>query len=207
MSADNLPTIEYLKQCFRYEDGKLFWLVRPLSHFKNVRGMNVFNARDSGREAGNIKKGRWGDRGEVKLGYKIFKRSRIVWAMHHGRWPAGMVDHINRTTTDDRIENLREADDSQNQWNSGRRKDNTSGIKGVTWNKRNRKWQCYIMARKERFHLGYFDDKNDAYAAYCEAATRMFGEFACDGEKAIVNLETAYLLPQSSPVAEAIDTA
>lgn len=77
------------------------------------------------------------------------------------------VDHINRIRTDDRIENLRwstHAEQNSNQVYMVRT--NTSGIRGVNWHKKSSKWHAQITVNETKLNLGYFDDINDAEAAY-----------------------------------------
>ncbi len=88
------------------------------------------------------------------------------------------VDHINGDTLDNRDCNLRLATRKQNGRNRRRNRNNTSGYKGVYWHKANGKWAAQIVVNGKRRHLGYFDDPRDAYAAYCEAAYALHGEFA-----------------------------
>lgn len=88
------------------------------------------------------------------------------------------VDHLNCNGLDNRRANLRVCSQSQNQGNSRRRTDNTSGFKGVSWNKQAGKWQARIRRGGRRVHLGYFTTPEDAHTAYCLAAVEVFGEFA-----------------------------
>jgi AP2 domain-containing protein len=92
--------------------------------------------------------------------------------------PHELVDHENTNTLDDRRHNLRLASPSQNARNRGKTNKSTSGYKGVSWNKRSNKWVAQIVRNYKHIHLGYFDDPIEAYAAYCEAATKYHGEFA-----------------------------
>ena len=62
---------------------------------------------------------------------KSYLTHRLVWAIHHGRSPVGMVDHINGNKWDNRAENLREATASQNRWNRPVCGTNRTGFKGV----------------------------------------------------------------------------
>lgn len=88
-----------------------------------------------------------------------------------------IVDHIDHNTLDNRRDNLRLCTRSQNLENSKIRCDNTSGHKGVSWNKRLRKWHAYIF-KDRRIHLGFFDSIDKAIDAYQRAETQYFGEFA-----------------------------
>lgn len=90
-----------------------------------------------------------------------------------------LVDHRNRSETlDNRKENLRIADRSQNGANSKISKNNKSGFKGVYYHKANNKWAAHIRSVNGRKFLGLFATPEDAHAAYCKAAAELFGEFA-----------------------------
>ena len=90
-------------------------------------------------------------------------------------------DHINKNSLDNRRSNLRPATYIQNGMNSGLRKNNTSGFKGVSWDKRKGKWKAAIMHNRKTKFLGYFDTPEEGHAAYCKAAVELVGEFACFG--------------------------
>ena len=91
------------------------------------------------------------------------------------------VDHINGNGLDNTRPNLRLATTAQNNANSRKRSDNTSGLKGVSWYKPYSKWRAYIMVGSQQIHLGYFEYADEAHAAYCKAAEKHFGQFANDG--------------------------
>jgi len=109
---------------------------------------------------------------------RVYRAHRLAWLYVYGEWPDGEIDHINLNGLDNRIANLRLATPTQNSCNRGLRKDNTSGIKGVSWNKRDRKWLAHITVNGKQHHLGVFDTKAEAKAVRDEAAARMHGEFA-----------------------------
>ena len=80
-----------------------------------------------------------------------------------------VVDHINHDTLDNRRSNLREVTNSQNCQNLlGPQVNNTSGYRGVTWHKRNQKWQAQLMVNSKRKYLGYFDSIEEANKAAVE---------------------------------------
>jgi len=92
----------------------------------------------------------------------------------NGKPPQGLVtDHINRNKLDNRDENLRFCTHSENRINSGLRKDNTSGIKGVYWDKNIKKWVVVI----KRINLGRFKNKQYAIKARREAEQKYYKEF------------------------------
>lgn len=88
-------------------------------------------------------------------------------------------DHIDTiSTTDNSDLNLRIANYTESQTNQGRRRDNTSGYKGVSFGKAKGKWVAQITVYGKYYFLGYYDTPQEAHAAYCEAATRLHGAFA-----------------------------
>jgi hypothetical protein len=106
---------------------------------------------------------------------------RVVVRMHREilQAPKGFeVDHINGNKFDNRRCNLRLATHNQNQQNCVAYKNNTSGFKGVTWNKRDQKWCAQIRINSKRKHIGYFDDPIEAAKAYDKAAKELHDKFA-----------------------------
>lgn len=95
--------------------------------------------------------------------------------------PNEQVDHINGNGLDNQRGNLRLASNTQNQWNARRRKDNSSGVKGVWWRKASQKWVASINVNGIKIHLGSFSTLEDARWAYRIAANQMHGEYAKPG--------------------------
>ena len=113
----------------------------------------------------------------IRINGRCYYEHRLAWLYQMGFWPSGGLDHININRVDNRLSNLRESTQSLNLANSPVRVDNSSGFKGVSWNKRRNKRHAAINAGM-RIHLGYFDKPHLAYAAVCLAARKRFGEFA-----------------------------
>jgi len=90
------------------------------------------------------------------------------------------VDHIDGNKQNNCLSNLRWATHAENSWNRKKRKDNTSGYTGVSFHKRDGKWQAYIRVDGKRKHLGSFDTPEEAAAVYREAARELYGEFFCE---------------------------
>lgn len=106
------------------------------------------------------------------------KQKRIGMHRYIMNTPKGLVtDHINGNGLDNRRSNLRICTHAENIRNSRKPTANTSGLKGVSWNKNKKKWQAQIR-HKKNIHLGYFDDKYKAYFVYCDAAHMLHGKFA-----------------------------
>jgi hypothetical protein len=95
-----------------------------------------------------------------------------------GSWPKEQIDHINGDPLDNRWSNLREATQSQNNWNTRLSRNNTSGYKGVSWHKGERKWDATIMAYGKSHFLGRFKTKEEARDAYIDASKKLHGEFS-----------------------------
>lgn len=94
-----------------------------------------------------------------------------------------IVDHINRCGLDNRRSNLRLATKSQNLINGGNYINNSSGCRGVSWDKRANKWGVKIRRDGKLINLGFFSDIADARICYNDAVNKYFGEFAPqDGE-------------------------
>lgn len=55
-----------------------------------------------------------------------------------------------------------------------KRKDNTSGIRGVSWNKRRNKWDVRMQFQKKPIYLGMYDNLEDAAQARKEAEEKYF---------------------------------
>lgn len=108
----------------------------------------------------------------------IYKAHRIAWLHYYGVWPSELLDHENTIRSDNRIENLRDADFSKNTMNSCLRSDNACHFKGVDYMPKKRKWRARIGINGRNIYLGLFDTPEDAHAAYVEASQRLHGEYA-----------------------------
>lgn len=121
----------------------------------------------------------------AKSGYRyltlnkvIYRAHRLAWFYFYGKWPSGFLDHKNRDRDDNRIENLREANQSQNVANGRMRSTNKSGYRGVSWSKKSRKWVAMGWENRKQKSLGYYDDPKEAASAYQRHADQHHGEFA-----------------------------
>ena len=114
----------------------------------------------------------------IKIYNKIYKSHRLAWLYMHANWPSDEIDHINMVKNDNRLCNLREATSSENKWNTRKPCTNTSGFKGVTWNKKRKKWWAKIRIFGKETYLGQFDNPSDAAATYILAAETHFHQFA-----------------------------
>jgi len=123
----------------------------------------------------------------LKIDGLNYKAHRVAWLYAHGAWPADQLDHINGKRSDNRIANLRLASHAENSRNRYRSRNNTSGYKGVDFNRG--RWRALIGTGGKNLHLGYFSSAAEAHAAYCRAAQELFGEFWNAGHTAADALE------------------
>lgn len=172
------PTPEMLRMllCYEPDTGKLFWRERDASLFADNRcaesAASVWNKRFAGKEAFTATK-----KGGYKHGsifYSYYSAHRVAWAIHYGCWPDMEVDHINGVPSDNRITNLRDVTPSTNKHNTAKPSNNKSGVCGVYWIKRHKKWGAQIKTRGKFYWLGQFDTIEEAAAAR-KAAEKKYG--------------------------------
>lgn len=92
--------------------------------------------------------------------------------------PTIQVDHIYHVNYDNRKSKLRIITNQNNQRNRQVSSTNTSGMTGVSWNKREKRWRAYITINNKQINLGYYANIEDAIAARKAAEKEYFGEFA-----------------------------
>jgi len=109
---------------------------------------------------------------------KVYYGHILAWIYTYGEIPTFDIDHIDGNPSNNRIDNLRLSTKGENARHSKRPVNNTSGYKGVSWNKRLNKWVANISVDRKGIYLGSFKYGHDAYFAYCVAAIKYHGDFA-----------------------------
>jgi len=93
------------------------------------------------------------------------------------------VDHINNNKNDNNLNNLRWATPSENQQNHSISKANTSGVKGISFDKKRNKWRVSIQIDGINYNLGRFMTLEEAKQARIKSVNAIFGEFTNKCEK------------------------
>ena len=161
-------TVDLLKETFEYnkETGDLIWKIRKR---KVVKGAIAGTIEPQGYRV-------------IQLNAKFYKAHRLVYLMHKGYLPK-TLDHINGDRSDNRIENLRAVSAGQNQHNRKLNSNNTSGYKGVAWDKVNKNWTTYINLEGRRIFLGYYSTPEEADRVVRKAREELHGAYANHGDK------------------------
>lgn len=98
----------------------------------------------------------------------------LIFIYHFGYRPP-LTDHINRNLRDNRIENLRAADNKINSWNQKLAKNNTSGVKGV-YPTKSGTYRVFIGNKNTAQYLGSYKTFQEAVRARKSAELEYFGE-------------------------------
>lgn len=112
---------------------------------------------------------------QIKVAPCLYRAHRLAWFYATGKWPNGALDHIDGIAANNRLANLRLTTHSLNAQNLHRpHRDNATGLLGVTWDKRRKKFIAQIQAGGRRnVYLGGFDCPNAAHQVYLEAKRRL----------------------------------
>jgi hypothetical protein len=169
------PDIQTIKECLKYnrKDGTLIWRTRPRHHFKDKNIWTRFNTLYAGKVAGTLQNEGYL---HVQINHKKILAHRIVWLLLKGRWPKKLIDHADGDGTNNRANNIREADVYQNRMNSVS-KVNASGYKNV-YAHSSGKWVAMIKHRGRHIYGGLFDSAEEAAKKAKELRIKFHGKFA-----------------------------
>lgn len=127
-----------------------------------------------GRESGSIQPN--GYRYIMVDGYLKLSH-RLAWLYVTGVFPIDFIDHIDGNKLNNAYANLRTCTNSQNKMNCELQINNTSGFKGVTWCKSNKKWKAQAQIKGKNNNLGLFEFIEEARDAYINFAKINHGKF------------------------------
>lgn len=119
------------------------------------------------------------------LGYRLITIDRafygahvLAWVLMRGEWPDDEIDHIDLQRSNNIWSNLRLATRAQNARNRCGNVTSRTGFKGVFPCRNLKSWFAKIVVSGKRHYLGTFESREEAHAAYREAASLFHGEFA-----------------------------
>jgi len=104
---------------------------------------------------------------------KTFYAHRIIWFIVFGEVP-NVIDHIDGNGKNNKLDNLRNGTHQENTFNAGASKNNSSGYKGVSFDKSRNKWLAQIGIDNQRKFIGRFSSAKDASDAYENQAKKLF---------------------------------
>ena len=109
---------------------------------------------------------------------------RLAWIMYYGlESQPTLLDHEDTVRHHNWISNIRKATSSQNVFNSRLQKRSSTGVKGVTFNKREQKYQARVGFAGRHGHIGYFRTLQEAANAVKAAREKYHGEFCNHGDR------------------------
>ena len=155
-------TLSKLHELFDYKDGNLIWKIAASRRVK------------AGDIAGSIN-----EYGYIVIGVKgrVYRAHRLIYFYHNGHFPL-LIDHIDGNKTNNKIENLRSVTTYQNAMTKKISTRNSSGIKGVMWHKRDKKWVVQLKVNSKCHSFGYYEDKELAELVAIEATNKLHKEFS-----------------------------
>lgn len=156
--------------------GIMVWKERGAKWFKQNEEKPEYNPERRQKSWNKTYAGKEAFTNRCNKGYRIgsilgknYKRGRIVFVYFHGYWP-DQIDHENGIKDDDRLSNLRDVSNVENCKNQTRRKNNTSGVQGVSWHKHRRKWQVRVVVNGKETYCGIYESFEEAVKVRLEKA-------------------------------------
>lgn len=168
-----LPSQEELQRTFDYdpETGVLRWKRREDASWQ-------FNCKYAGKVAGTVHEE------YIVIGWRrggrltYFQANRLIWKLMTGEDPLVFIDHRDGNKLNDRWDNLRPATNGQNIQNSKLRKDNSTGVKGVTWCPHHKSYRAVITANGIHYRLGRFKKLSEAEYEITRKRVELHQQFA-----------------------------
>lgn len=149
-------TAERLREVLDYDPdtGIFTWKYRP----ELVGSLNATNTLRAGKTAGSVTHRYI----QIMINKKMHYAHRLAWMYINGDFEDGEIDHINGNKHDNRIENLRLVNRSQNNQNRSVLSKNLSGFLGVSWHKATGLWRARGALGEHDRVLGYFSTPEEA---------------------------------------------
>lgn len=155
-----------VKKLFIYKNGYLYW-----RNTGTGRRLNLNEPAGTIHPSGYV---------IIWVNDHQYKAHQLIFIMHYGYLPKE-IDHIDENKPNNRIENLRACTHAQNQQNSKKPRHNTSGVKGVYWDRQHKFWTAYLSIDGKMKVLGCFWDIYTAELTVRRERIKLHGEFANHG--------------------------
>ena len=170
-----LPSLEVLQSLLTYDPstGILAW--KP--------NLPYAKQRQAGKPAGTMSKGGYL---RTSIGRRMYANNRIAWKMHYGTDPVGVVDHEDGDKLNNRIANMRDASQGKNTYNQVRRVDNTTGYKGVVFNRQRQRFTANLKVNGVAIKRRFFETPEAANDFVRAERERLHGDFTCHGDRELV---------------------
>lgn len=180
MKIKQLPELNYLKECFIIDTSLncgLRWKIdRPESHFSTKIAHKIWIKKYSGKPAGYIL-----DNGYYysRLSKNRYPNHRIIYALHNNTidFNNKLVDHIDNNKFNNDPANLRLATNAENQYNSNKQKNNTSGHKNISFSKKLNKYRCTMRFKGNDVYIGLYETLDEAIVARDNKFKELVGDF------------------------------
>ena len=186
-SIKGIP-LEYIQSILKIDSKSpsgLTWLPRQDIR-KEWNSVKAWNAKNAYKNAGSINTNQDGYKKFIimirynKKQYNL-TISRVVLFLKNGYLTEGkIIDHIDGNSLNNIVTNLREVTPSQNQHNRSINKNNTSGHKGVYWEKLIKKWRVRIKLKRKNHDFGFYENLEEAVQVMISERSRLHGEFGRD---------------------------
>jgi hypothetical protein len=163
MSREKI-TQEQVKSILHYEEGELYW--KDENGNKGEKVPIDYVDKDSYKR--------------ITIDGIRYRQHRVIFLYHHGYLPK-QVDHEDENKTNNLISNLRDATNAQNSWNTGKISTNSSGYKGVYFDKKTKKWRGQVKCNEKKYSTKRYDTIEEAVKEIMQLREQLHGEFANHG--------------------------
>lgn len=168
VELDNRLTFEEARKCFRYKDGKIYWLKPP------------YRNRKIGSEAGSLRiyKEKYQNHNTyriITLKGKQYLTGQIIFLLVHGYLPKYLF-FKDGNTLNTKIDNLTASSYSMRVYRNLKNRKTSLNLKGVTYDRN--KYKASIQVNKKTYHLGLYQNLEMAKKAYNLAVKKLYGELA-----------------------------
>ena len=141
--------------------------LKGLLHYEPKTGLLTWRKLHSGVKYAGVEAGHRAIDGyrKIKTGGKVYAAHRLAWFYMEGYFPENQIDHIDRVRDNNRWNNLRVVSGQCQMRNRKVNSNNKSGIKGVMWRERDKRWVVTIRFNNKTKHLGHYKDFDSAVCA------------------------------------------